>query len=398
MNDLNLWPIEPIADSEYSARTVAVRLAAQEEHLDAILAYSNAKVVANVRYLTSYYTRFAGHQNTPTDGYYMFGACAALVPVDGEPLLRTDALWDVVRAGEMSKYGDVGGSTQLGADIGGEIASRGIKRIGIDNWYLFPARDYLALREAAPDVEIVPTLALSRVRAVKSPAELERIRRAEMIADAAAIAGMEAVAPGVSEYEAGLAAEETLRRLGDFETAGGAIISAGVNSASGSSLPTREHIIQRGEWVLFDVLPRFDGYAGDIARMRAAGDPDDLSEELRHLHAATVLMNEEVIKAVRPGATCAQLNQIALEVARAEGVADYKIELVGHGVGLDIHDIPDYYYDQAPLRPGEVFTIEPCLLKPGVAGTRIEDVVVVTQDGCEVLTKAPKGLFAQVPA
>jgi Xaa-Pro aminopeptidase len=391
----DLWPIAPITDQEYASRTQAVRRAAEAEGLDAIIAYSNAKIVANVRYLTSYFTRFAGHQHTREHGYYMFGSCAALVPVDGEPLLRTDALWDVVRAGEMSKYPDVAGSTRLGADIGAEIARRGLKRVGIDNWFIFPAQDYLDLNRAASDTEFSKTWLLSGVRATKSPAELERIRRAERIADAAAIAGMEAVAPGVTEYEAGLAAEEELRRLGDLETAGGCIISAGANSASGSALPTREKVITAGEWVLFDVLPNFDGYAGDIARMRAAGDPGDLSEELRHLHAATVLMNEEVIKAVRPGATPRELNSIALAVAEQEGVAEYKIELVGHGTGLDIHEMPDYYYDDQPLRVGETFTIEPCLLKPGVAGTRIEDVVAVTDDGCEVLTHAPNGLFAE---
>lgn len=392
---MNLWPIEPITDDEYRERTEAVRRAASDAGLDAIIAYSTAKVMANVRYLTSYYTRFSGHQHTREHGYYMFGATAALVPVEGEPLLRTDALWDVVRAGEMSKYPDVAGSTNLGADLGEAIAGRAIRRVGVDNWFLFPAADYLALKEAAPDVEFVPTLAISYVRAIKSPAELERHRRAEMIADAGAAAGMAAVAPGVSEYEVGLEAEETLRRLGDLETAGGCIISAGPNSASGSSLPTREKTIQRGEWVLFDVLPRFDGYAGDIARMRLAGDPDDLTDELRHLHAATVLMNREVVKTVRAGVTPAQLNAVALEVAEQEGVARYKIELVGHGVGLDIHDVPDYFYDDKPLRTNEVITIEPCLLKPGVAGTRIEDVVVVQDEGCDVLTKTPRGLFAE---
>lgn len=391
----DLWPIDPITDDEYRARTDAVRRAAEAEGFDAVLAYSTAKVVGNVRYLTSYFTRFAGYQNTRESGYYMFGSCAALVPLESEPLLRTDALWDVIRAQEMSKYSDAAGSSALGADLGREIAARGLRRVGIDNWFLFPARDYMALTAAAPDTEFVPTLAISRVRAVKSPAEIERMRRAERIADLAAMAGMDAVRPGVTEYEVGLAAEETLRRLGDLETAGGCIISSGPNSASGSSLPTREKVIERGEWALFDVLPRFDGYGGDIARMRLAGDPDDLTDELRHLHAATVLMNEEVIKAVRPGVTPSRLNEIALDVATQEGVAEYKIELVGHGTGLDIHDIPDYYYDDTPLRAGEVFTIEPCLLKAGVAGTRIEDVVLVTDDGCDVLTQAPKGLFPE---
>jgi Xaa-Pro aminopeptidase len=398
MSELNLWAIDPIADEEYAQRTEAVRRAANDEGFDAIVAYSTAKVTANVRYLTSYYTRFSGHQHTRETGYYMFGACAALVPVDGEPMLRTDALWDVVRAGEMSKYSDAAGSTNLGADLGRAIAQRGLRRVGIDNWHVFPAADYLALKDAAPGVELVPTLALSYIRAVKSPAELERHRRAELIAVAAAKAGMDAVTPGANEYEVGLAAEETLRRLGDFETAGGAIISAGPNSATGSSLPTRDKTIQRGEWVLFDVLPKFDGYAGDIARMRLAGDPEDLTDELRHLHATTVLMNSEVRKAVRVGVTAAQLNAIALEVAQQEGVGDLKIELVGHGVGLDIHDVPDYYYDDRPLQANEIITIEPCLLKAGVAGTRIEDVVVVQDDGCEVLTDCPRGLFADEDA
>lgn len=394
MSDTDLWPIEPITDAEYAARTEATRRAAADEGFDAIVAYSTAKVTANVRYLTSYYTRFTGHQHTREQGYYMFGASAALVPVEGDPLLRTDALWDVVRAGEMSRYPDVAGSINLGGDLGRAIAERGLRRVGIDNWHLFPAADYMALKEAAPDVEIVPTLALSYLRAVKSPAELERHRRAERVACAAVEAAMDAVVPGANEYEVGLIAEETLRRLGDFETAGGAIISAGPNSATGSSLPTREKTVQRGEWMLFDVLPKFDGYAGDIARMRLAGDPEDLDDRLRHLHATTVTMNREVVKAVRAGVTPSQLNAIAQEVADQEGVGELKIPLVGHGVGLDIHDVPDYFYDDRPLRANEVITIEPCLLEPGVAGTRIEDVVIVGEDGCEVMTDTPRGLFA----
>ncbi len=358
----DLWPIDPITDDEYAGRTSAVRAVAAEAGFDAVIAYSTAKVVANVRYLTSYYPRFSGHQHTNEKGYYMFGACAALIPLEGEPLLRTDALWDVVRAGEMSKYPDVDGSIALGEELGRAIADCRLKRVAIDNWFLFPAEDYLAMKAAAPDTEFVPSWLISGVRAVKSPAELERHRRAELIAVAAAQAGMDAVQPGA-------------------------------NSATGSSLPTREKTIERGEWVLFDVLPKFDGYAGDIARMRFAGDPDDLSDELRQLHATTVTMNEEVSKVVKAGVTPAELNATALAVAEAEGLGANKIGLVGHATGLDIHDIPDYFGDDTPLRAGEVITIEPCLLKEGLAGTRIEDVVVVTEDGHELLTDLPRRLF-----
>jgi Xaa-Pro dipeptidase len=126
--------------------------------------------------------------------------------------------------------------------------------------------------------------------------------------------------------------------------------------------------------------------------MRLAGDEKDLEPRLRHLHAATVLMNREVIKLIKPGVTPSELNQRAVDVAIQEGVLEYKIPLVGHGVGLDIHDLPDYYWDETPLKVGEVFTVEPCLLIDGVAGTRIEDVVVVTETGARVLSNTERGL------
>jgi Xaa-Pro aminopeptidase len=383
-----------ITAEEYSQRRHKVRSALEEEGLDAVIAFSNAKVQANVRYLTSYYVRFAGYQQADQaeGGYYMFGSCACLMPADGEPVVRTDQMWDIARAKEMSIYPDVDATHSLGTDLGVEINRRGYKRVAIDNWYIFPARDYLDLQEAAPDTEFVGSRILSEIRRVKSPGEIALMRKAEEIADASVQAGMDAVRVGATEYEVGLVAESKLRELGELENGGGSIISAGPNSATGSSLPVRDKVLEPGEWVLFDVLPRYEGYCGDIARMRLVGDMDDLDPQLKHLHSATVLMNEEVIRSVKLGVTPKELNNVAVEVAEAEGVAEYKIPLVGHGVGLDIHDLPDYYWDDSPLSAGEVFTIEPCLLMPGVAGTRIEDVVLVTDDGCDVLTKTPKGL------
>ncbi len=365
-----------------------------EEGLDGLIAYSTAKIQANVRYLTSYYARFAGAQHTAS-GYYTAGACAVLITHDHNPVVRTDLPWDVVRAKEMSVYEDTDYSQTIGAELGAIARDRGVKRLGIDSWSIFPARDYLAIRENSPDIEITDSMALAYVRRVKSPTELSYLEQAERIADAAVQAGMAAVKVGALEYEAGLIAEATLREMGDIETGGGSIISGGPNSSTGSSLPERGRVIQKGEWVLFDVLPKFNGYCGDIARMRLAGDLSDLDPVLINLHAATVLMNREVIKQIKPGVTPSTLNQIAVDVATQEGVDQYKIQLVGHGVGIDIHDLPDYYWDDTPLRVGEVFTVEPCLLIPGVAGTRIEDVVCVTQDGVRVLSNTDRGLLPE---
>jgi len=382
-----------IPTEELDRRHAALRAAAAEAGFDAVLAFSTCKTQANVRWLTGYYTRFAGWQHVAGDEYAMFGSCACLLPVDGEPLLRSDQSWDAPRVAEMSPFEDAGSTMRLGSDLGRVIAERGYERVAIDNWHIFPVVHYLQMKEAAPNAELIDSRIISEARRVKSPYEIERIRRVEEIADAAAIAGMDAVVPGVTEYEAALAAEAVARELGDIEAGGNPIIGSTANFGTGVCLPSRDKVLEKGEWMVFDVLPRYEGYCGDIARMRLAGEMSDLDPELKRYYDATLLINREAVKAIRPGISTGELNDIADEVAEQEGVADVKSPLLGHATGLDIHDIPDFWNDRSPLQAGEVITIEPCLGIPGKVGTRIEDVVLVTDDGHEVLTKAPRELL-----
>ncbi|MBS1677898.1 MAG: aminopeptidase P family protein [Actinobacteria bacterium] len=383
-----------IPKDELDARLAKLRKAAADAGFDAILAFSTCKTQANVRWLTGYYTRFAGWQQVSGDDYAMFGSCAALIPVDGEPLLRSDQSWDAPRVAEVSPWPDAGSTMQLGADLGRVIAERGYERVGIDNWHLFPVVHYLAMKEAAPAAELLETRLISEVRRVKSPYEIERLRKAEEIADAAAIAGMEAVRPGATEYECALAAEIVALEMGDIESGGNPIIGATQSFGTGVCLPSRDKRLAAGDWMVFDVLPRYDGYCGDIARMRLAGDESDLDPKLKHYYDATLLMNREVIKQIRAGISTGELNDVCKAVAAQEGVADILSPLLGHATGLDIHDIPDFWNDRSPLQAGEVITIEPCLGIPGTVGTRIEDVLLVTDDGSESLTHSPRELVA----
>lgn len=377
---------------EYEQRYRQTREAMESEGLDALIAYSTAKVQANVRYLTRYFTRFTGMQSNPDGSYHMFGACACLFPLNGEPVVRTDQPWDVARAKEESLFPDTEFTSSFGEEFGPIIRDRGYRRVGVDNWYLFPAREYLALQKQVPDVEIVPTHLMSEVRRIKSPAELQLMRCAAQVGDEAVKAALDAVEIGKTEHEVDLVVEYKMREGGEMDLGGSSISGCGPNTASGTQAPTKTKTIEAGQWVMFDVCPRFEGYCGDISRMRLAGDPKDLDPRLRKIYEVSVLISQEVIKRIKPGVTGRELNELAQRIADDEGVGEYKSGLLGHGLGLDIHDIPDYWYDGSPWRAGEVITVEPALFIPGIGGTRIEDTVIVTDEGCEVLNQLDKSL------
>jgi Xaa-Pro aminopeptidase len=379
-----------ITKQELERRHERVKSALAEGGFDALIGYSTAKVAANVRYLTDYFVRFAGMQNMREGGYHMFGSCAVLFPADGEPMVRTDQPWDIARAKEISVFPDTGYAGLFAQEFGPVIRDRGYRRVAIDNWYIFPAREFLALKEIAPDAEFVPSHLMSEVRRIKSEAELDVMRRSAALAVQAVETSLDAVKVGADEYDVVLLCEQTMRQGGDIELAGGSISGCGANTSSGSWVPSRTQSrgIEAGEWVMMDVCPRVDGYAGDISRHRVAGDVSDLDPRLKKMYDVTLLMSEEVRKAIKPGVTGRELNSLAEQIADGEGLLENKIGLLGHGIGMDIHDIPDYYYDDSVLSPGEVITVEPCLLLEGVGGVRIEDMVLVTEDGSEVLTSA----------
>jgi Xaa-Pro aminopeptidase len=382
--------VEPSAlVAEFADRHRRIRARLEGEELDAVIAYSNAKVQGCVQYVANYAVRFVAANTLPDGSYTMAGSCAALLCRDEEAsVLAVDQRWDELRAQEVSVLSETRFSAQMGMELGRLVAERGYGRVGIDNWFIFPAVHYLALREAAPDTEFVPTQLIEHTYKVKTDAELARIRRAEEIGVLALEAALEAVHIGATEHEVGLAADHAMRIDGDLELAGGMVVAGGPNTAIASGLPTKRdsYVLQRGDWIMLDICPRFEGYAGDICRMFVAGALDDVDAFRLDLYRATAAIVEEVVQAVKPGIVPRALNELAQSVADDLGVGQYKTTTLGHGVGIDLHDVPDFRWDPWPLETGTCITIEPCLIVPGVTGTRIEELVAVTADGCEVLS------------
>jgi Xaa-Pro aminopeptidase len=388
--------VEATGDArEFEERSRRVRARMAAEGLDAIVAYSNAKVQGCVQYLGNYAVRFVAANTLPDGSYTMAGSCGLLFPLDGDIVLLTDQRWDELRAKETSVVPETRFSAAIGAEFGRLIDERGYRKVGIDNWFIFPAFHYEALRELAPRTTFVPTQVIEHTYKVKTAVELGLIRRAEEIGVLALEAALGAVAVGASEHEIGLAADHEMRRRGDLELAGGMVVAAGPNTATASGLPSPadSYVMKRGDWVMLDLCPRYKGYAGDICRMFVAGDVEDVDPFRRRLYAATVTIVEEVLKAVKPGAIPRELNELAQSVADDLGVGEYKTTTLGHGLGIDLHDPPDFRWDPWPLEPGTCITIEPCLIVPGVTGTRVEELVAVTDEGCEVLSAgAPTAL------
>ncbi|WP_345451707.1 Xaa-Pro peptidase family protein [Deinococcus aluminii] len=243
-----------------------------------------------------------------------------------------------------------------------------------------------ALREHW-DAALVPTRGLVEgVRLVKSPQEVQAIREAQAVADRVFEEVRPMIRAGVRELDVALALELGLRRAG-AEVGFDVIVASGPRGAMPHGVAS-ERVIEDGDLVTIDFGARVNGYHSDMTRTVAVGTP---SEELRRVYNAVLEAEEAAVAAVRPGAKTGELDALARGILEQHGLAEAFAHSLGHGVGLNIHEGPSLRKgSEDVLEPGMVVTVEPGAYLPGVGGVRIEDLVLVTEDGHEVLSRAPK--------
>lgn len=222
---------------------------------------------------------------------------------------------------------------------------------------------------------------IQSVRIVKTPAEIDAIRAA--CTDTGKIFPLvrDAIRPGISELEL---RDAVLGRLanGSFKAVG-ELIQGGENAAIPHK-PTGNRRFAAGDAVIVDFVAAHQAYVGDMTRTFSVGRP---STEIRRAYDVVRDAQHAAIDAVRPGITCEALDTAARRVIDAAGLGPYFIHRLGHGIGLDIHEPPFLVQGNgASLEAGMCMTIEPGVYVPGRFGIRIEDVVVVTPDGCDVLS------------
>ncbi len=239
----------------------------------------------------------------------------------------------------------------------------------------------IRLRSAPPLVE--------RARMVKDAAEILRIRRAVELGAGLFRIAREKIRPGVREVEVAAAMEYEARCAGAEGMSFPTILAAGKRSAIVHGRASGARIPRRG-FVVCDFGVILAGYCSDRTRTVHVGRP---SGEARGLYEAVLEAQQAAIAEVRPGVTAAEVDSAARRVLGKRKLARYFTHSTGHGLGLEIHELPRLAAGQAQkLEPGMVVTIEPGAYVAGKWGVRIEDVVVVTSSGCEVLTATEKEL------
>jgi Xaa-Pro aminopeptidase len=228
------------------------------------------------------------------------------------------------------------------------------------------------------------------VRQVKEPAEIERIAEAAALGDRAFDYIVGCAAPGMTELEVAIDLEFFLRRAGSEGVPFPPIVATGPNAARPHAIPGDRRIAS-GDFLKLDFGARIDGYCSDMTRTIVVGSA---TERHREIYSAVLAANEAGLAAVRAGVPATTVDAAARELLTQRGFGELFTHGVGHGVGLDVHELPTLGKASTDsLRGGAVVTVEPGVYVPGFGGVRIEDLVVVQDGGCRVLTRAPKDLI-----
>ncbi|HEY3241081.1 MAG TPA: aminopeptidase P family protein [Acidimicrobiia bacterium] len=344
-----------------------------EAHIDALFVTR----LVNVRYLTGF---------TGSAALLLVGPDEVLFVSDGR--YRDQAADQLAAAGVPARI-EISGADQKRIVHDAAVAA-GYGRVGLEAHGVTWSQQRSFASEWFTGAELVPTEGLVEgLRRVKDAGEVARIRSACAIADVAFANVRPLLAGRPTEIDFALDLEFEMRRLGAAAMSFEPIVAAGPNGAKPHARPSGRHI-EPGELLVLDFGCMVDGYCSDMTRTVSVGDP---GPEARRMYEVVAESQRAGRDAVREGVDCAAVDKACRDVIAEAGWADAFLHGTGHGVGLEIHEDPRVAATgKGSLAAGYVVTVEPGVYLTGIGGVRIEDTVVVTPDGCDILTGAPKEL------
>jgi Xaa-Pro aminopeptidase len=358
-----------VAADEFGARRSRVIAEFAERKLDGLV----LTLGPNLRYLTGF---------TGSNGLL-------LLPASGDATLFTDPRYRIQAAQEVSCDVEICTGPIVPQLAAAADAAR-LRRLGYDPGHV-TCREFEALRAAvSAKVALQPVSGwIESLRMVKSEAEIGQIRRSVETNSAAFEQAVRRVRVGMREADLAAELEYRMRREGAEKPAFETIVAGGERSALPHAQPTTARL-KAGELVVVDMGAMQDGYASDMTRMLHLGSP---SAKARKLYKAVLRAQLAALDAVRPGVTAMHVDRAARSVLKAEGLDKLFVHSTGHGLGLEIHEPPRLgKKEKLRLQVGMAITIEPGVYLEGYGGIRIEDTVVVTRTGCEILTPTAKEL------
>ena len=253
-----------------------------------------------------------------------------------------------------------------------------------------PALHLLPLADRLGRSPVLATEVLRSLRMVKDPAEIDALRKAGAAIDRVHALVPQLLTPGRTEAEVAADIEAAILAEGHSEAAF-IIVGSGPHGAD----PHHEHSdreLRAGDVVVVDIGGPYDpGYNSDSTRTYSLGEP---SAEVAQHYSVLQRAQKVAVDAVRPGVTAEQVDAAARDVLAEAGLAEYFVHRTGHGIGLSVHEEPYIVAgNDLPLRPGMAFSVEPGIYFPGQWGARIEDIVIVTEDGAESVNTRPHDLI-----
>lgn len=326
----------------------------------------------------------------PKNIYYLtgfWGSAGTIFISQNHRLFLTDARYSLI-AKQMIKGFDIIETRSALVEIAKRIEDSNIEKIGFDHQVSFAF--YQTIKEFFSRYDLQPLANfIEELRLTKDASEIALIRQACQISDQAFIDVLDFIKPGKTELDVANFLDFRMRELGasgiSFET----IVASGYRSSMPHGVASQK-VIENGETLTLDFGCVYKHYVSDMTRTIHIGQ---VSDEERVIYDIVYQSNQRLIEKAKAGLSYQDYDGIARDVIAKAGYGHHFTHGIGHGMGLDVHEMPFFGKSDKKLEVGMVITDEPGIYIEGKYGVRIEDDLLITETGCEVLTKAPKELI-----
>ncbi len=322
------------------------------------------------------------------------GSTAQVLITQTEALFITDARYTLRAQAECTGFEIVqtpAGSGGYGDALKSVLEARpSLKRLGFEAG-IVTVSQFEKFQALLPDLQWVPTSDLiETLRLVKDAGEIDLIKNAIVVAETAMEQVKPLLKPGTREQEFALELEFAMRKLGASGAAFDTIVASGTNGAHPHHHAGSRPLVS-GDFVTIDWGATVSGYNSDITRTYAISA---VTDKQREIYAIVLEAQQRAIAAIRPGKTGKEIDAVARDYITERGYGDAFGHSLGHSLGRSVHDGPGFSVrsDTLILSPGMVMTVEPGIYLEGWGGLRLEEDVLVTEAGCEILTHLPNAL------